>query len=65
MSAKILTKRRKRRKNNYFSKITSNAAMGNKHFWNTLKPFLTFKGLLHNENTALHIGDKTVTDCNE
>ena len=23
------------------------------------------KGFLHNEDIALHIGDKTVTDCNE
>ena len=37
--------------------------MGNKQFWNTVKPFLTFKGFLHNEDISLHIGDKTVTDC--
>ena len=39
--------------------------MGNKQFWNTVKPFVTSKGFLHNEDIALHIGDKTVTDCNE
>ena len=39
--------------------------MGNKQFWNTIKPFLTSKGFLHNKDIALHIGDKTVTDCNE
>ena len=39
--------------------------MGKKQFWNTINPFLTSKGFLHNENIALHIGDKTVTDCNE
>ena len=39
--------------------------MVNKQFWNTVKPFLTSKGFLHNEDIALHIGDKTVTDCNE
>ena len=39
--------------------------MGNKQFWNTVKPFLTSKGFLHNERIPLHIGDKTATDCNE
>ena len=52
-------------KNNYFSKIISNGILGNKQFWNTVKPFLTSKGFLHNEDIALHIGDKTVTGCNE
>ena len=55
----------KKIKRNYFSKITSNGVMGNKQFWNTVKPFLTSKGFLHNEDIALHIGDKTVTNCNE
>ena len=39
--------------------------MGNKHIWNLVKPFLTSKGFLHNEDIALHIGGKTITDCNE
>ena len=55
----------KKTKKNYFSKITSNGVIGNKQFWNTVKPFVTSKGFLHNEDIALHIGDKTVTDCNE
>ena len=56
----------KKTKKNYFSKITSNGVMGNKQFWKTVKPFLTSKGFLYNEDIAyLHIGDKTVTDCNE
>ena len=44
----------KKTKKNYFSKITSNGVMGNKQFWNTVKPFLTSKGFLHNEDIALH-----------
>ena len=32
---------------------------------NTVKPFLTSKGFLYNQDIALHIDDKTVTDCNE
>ena len=39
--------------------------MGNKQFWNTVNPFLTSKGFLDNEDIALHIGDKIVTDCNK
>ena len=45
--------------------MTSNGVMGNKHIWNLVKPFLTSKGFLHNEDIALHIGGKTITDCNE
>ena len=55
----------KKTKKNYFSKITSKGVKGNKQFWNTVKPFLMSKDFLHNEDIALHIGDKTVTDCNE
>ena len=47
---------KKKKKKNYFSKITSN---GDKKFWNTVKPFLTCKYFLHNEDIALHIGEKT------
>ena len=50
---------------NYFSEVTWNGMMGNKQFWNTVNPFLTSKGFLHNEDIALHIGDKIVTDCNK
>ena len=30
---------KKKTKKNYFSKITSNGVMGNKHFWNTVNLF--------------------------
>ena len=39
--------------------------MGKKQFWNIFKHFLTSKGFLHNEDIALHIGDKFATGCNE
>ena len=39
--------------------------MGNKQIWNRVKPFLTSKGFLYNDDIALHIDDKIVTDCNE
>ena len=50
----------KKTKKSYISKIISNGVMGNKNNWNTVKPFLTSKGFLHNKDIALHIGDKTV-----
>ena len=52
-------------KQNYFSENISNGVMGNKQFWNTVKPFLVSKGFLHKEDIALYISDKTVTDSNE
>ena len=52
-------------KQNYFSENISNGVMGNKQFWNIVKPFLVSKGFLHNEDIALHISDKTVADSNE
>ena len=55
----------KKTKKNYFSKITSNGVMGNKQFRDTVKPFLTSKGFLQNEDIAVHIGNMTVTDCHE
>ena len=62
ISVRILTKRREK---TTFQKFASNDVMGNKQFWNTVTPILTSKGFLHNKDIALHIGDKTVTDCNE
>ena len=55
----------KKTKKNYFSKIASNGVMRNKQFRDTVKPFLTSKGFLQNEDIAVHIGNMTVTDCNE
>ena len=55
----------KKMKKNYFSKITSNVVLGNKQFWNTIKPVLTSKRFLQNEDIVLHIGDKVVPDRNE
>ena len=52
-------------KQNYFSENISSGVMGNKQFWNTVKPFLVSKGFLHSEDIALYISDKTVTDSNE
>ena len=62
ISVRNLTKRRKlpNFQITNFSKITSKGVMGNKQFWNTVKPFLTSKGFFHNEDIAVHIGFKIV-----
>ena len=65
MQKNICKNLNKKTKKNYVSKIASNGVMGNKQFWNTVKLFLMSKGFLHNEDIALHIGDKTVIDYNE
>ena len=36
--------------------------MSNKPFWNTVKPFLTNKGFLTNENITIKHKDKIVSD---
>ena len=49
-------------KNSYFDKVTSKDFVSNKAFWNTVKPFLTSKGFLTNENITIKHKDKIVTD---
>ena len=45
-----------------FNKVTSKSFVSNNAFWNTLKPFLTNKGFLTNENITVKHKDKIVTD---
>ena len=45
-----------------FDKVTSKGFGSNKAFWNTVKPFLTNKGFLTNENITINLKDKIVTD---
>ena len=33
-----------------------------KKFWNTVKPFLTYKGFLTNDNISIKVRDDLVTD---
>ena len=42
------------------SKIASKAVTRNKGFWNALKPFLTSKGFLHNDDIAVNFGNRTI-----
>ena len=36
--------------------------MSNRRFWNTVKPFLTSKGFLHNDNISININGNIVED---
>ena len=36
--------------------------MSSRKFWNTVKPFLPSKGLLHNDNISVDINGNTVED---
>ena len=49
-------------KNSYSDKVTSKGFLSNNAFWNTVKPFLTNKGFLTNENTTIKHKDKILTD---
>ena len=49
-------------KRNYFTKIASTR---NKDFWNAVKPFLTSKGFLHNDDIATEFDNRTITDEKE
>ena len=47
---------------NIFSKITSKGIMINKQFWKTMKPFLTNKGCLENNDIILLDGEEMITN---
>ena len=46
----------------HFSKITSKGIMTNKQFWKTMKPFLTNKGCLENNDIILLDGEEMITN---
>ena len=45
-------------KKSYFDKVTSKGFVGNKAFWNIVKPFLTNKGFHTNENITIKHKDR-------
>ena len=49
-------------KKSYFDKVTGKVFVSNKALWNTVKPFLTNKGFLTNENISIKHKDKIATD---
>ena len=50
----------KKAKKDYFKKATADGVMSNRKFWNTVKPFLTSKGFLHNDNISIDINGNIV-----
>ena len=50
----------KKAKKTYFEKTTENEIMGHKKFWSTLKPFLSSKGFIHNNDITIEINNKTI-----
>ena len=43
-------------------RVTKSSFSNNKKFWNTVKPFLTNKGFLPNDNISIKVNDDLVTD---
>ena len=52
----------KKTKKEYFKKVTGKGFANNKAFWNTIKPFLTNKGFLTNENISLESEGQIIKD---
>ena len=52
----------KKAKNTYFKKATENAIIGSKKFWSTVKPILSSKGFIHNNNTSIETDNKIIED---
>ena len=55
----------KKAKNTYFKKATENAIIGSKKFWSTVKPILSSKGFIHNNNTSIETDNKIIEDERE
>ena len=49
-------------KKNFFQRVTKSGFANNKKFWNNVKPFLTNKGFLTNDNISIKANDDAVTD---
>ena len=45
-----------------FKKATADGVMSDKKFWNTVEPFLTSKGFLHDDNISIDINGNIVED---
>ena len=49
----------------YFEKATENRIMESKKFWSTVKPFLSSKGFIHNNDITVEIDNKIIEDKSE
>ena len=52
-------------KKKYFEKVTKKGFVNNRAFWNTVKPFLTNKGFLTNDNIVIKNNDEIIKNKNE
>ena len=52
-------------KKTYFEKATENRILGSKKFSSTVKPFLSSKGFIHNNDIAIEIDNKIIEDKSE
>ena len=50
----------KKEKKTYFEKATENGIMGTKTFWSKAKPFLSSKGIIHNNDIAIKLTIKSL-----
>ena len=47
-------------KKTYLEKATENGIIGSKKFWSTVKPFLSSKGFIHNNDIKIQIGNNKI-----
>ena len=52
----------KKAKKDYFRKAMPDGVRSNRKFWNTVEPFLTSKGFLHNDNISIDINGNIMED---
>ena len=50
----------KKAKMTYFERAAENGIMSSKKFWNTVKPFLSSKGFIHNNNITTETDNKII-----
>ena len=55
----------KKAKNNSFEKATESGIMGSKMFWSTVKPILSSKGFIHDDNLSIETENKITEDESE
>ena len=48
-----------------FEKATENGIMGSNKFWSTVKPFLSSKGFINNNDITIDIDNKIIEDKSE
>ena len=52
-------------KKSFSVKATENGIMSSKKFWNTVKPFLSSNGFIHNNDISIEIDNKIIEDESE